>query len=141
MNYTHTVAVVTGLVWLTGCASSPPVMVLTPVGPAPACQEMTSGQSYLQVYSARYREPAAENFMEWQWDYDFTAAPFVYDLAHSDYVIRTEDGNILKHVRNARNPADPNPALVTLPPGRYTIEAEAEEAGGGNRPGGAPGAH
>jgi hypothetical protein len=130
MKYTHSIAVAGALVLLTGCASSPPVVVLTPVGPAPAGQAMTSGQGYLQVYSARFKEPVAPNFMEWQTDYDFTAAPFLYDLAHSDYVIRTQEGNILKNVRNARNPADPDPALVALPPGRYKIEAEGEEAGG-----------
>jgi hypothetical protein len=90
MKYTRTIATAAALVWLTGCASSPPVMVLTPVCPAPLGQEMTSGQSSLRVYSARYREPVAENFMEWQWDADFTAVPYFYELAHSDYVIRTE---------------------------------------------------
>jgi len=130
MKNTHLIAAAGALVWLTGCASSPPVVVLTPVGPAPAGRAMTSHQGYLQVYSARFKEPVESNFLEWQPDYDFTAAPFFYDLAHSDYVIRKEDGSLLKNVRNARNLADPDPVLVTLPPGRYKIEAEAEEAGG-----------
>ena len=141
MNYGYSVAAAGALVWLTGCATSSPVAILTPVGPAPAGQAMTSGQGYLRVYSARFKKPAARNFMEWQSDYDFTAAPFVYDLAHSDYIISTEHGNILKYVRNARNPADPDPALVALPPGRYKIEAEAEEAARADRQGGSPGAH
>ena len=130
MKYTHLIAAAGALVWLTGCASSPPVVVLTPIGPAPAGRAMTSDDGYLQVYSARFKEPVASNFMEWQSDFDFTEAPFFYDLAHSDYVIRTEAGNLLKNVRNASNPSDPDPALVALPPGRYKVEAEAEEAGG-----------
>ena len=50
-------------------------------------------------------------------------------LAHTGYVIRTENGKALKYVYNSRNPTDPQPTRVALPPGRYQIEAQAEEAG------------
>ena len=33
-------------------------------------------------------------------------------------------------MRNATNLADPAPALVSLPPGRYKVQAEGEEADG-----------
>jgi hypothetical protein len=55
---------------------------------------------------------------------------FTYGLAHTDYIIRTEDGHTLRYVSNATNPADPYPTLVSLAPGRYKIQAESEEANG-----------
>jgi hypothetical protein len=129
MKYTNSIAVVGALALLTGCASAPNVAILEPVGPAPASQTKVLGQGALQVYSARQQEPIQANDMEWQWDYNQGNNGFTYGLAHTDYVILTQDGKPLHYVRNARNPADPDPALVTLPPGRYEVQAEAEESG------------
>jgi hypothetical protein len=63
-------------------------------------------------------------------DYAFSRNAFAYGLAHTDYFLRAEDGRLLNYVRNATNPSDPKPALVWLPPGHYTVEAEAEETDG-----------
>ena len=119
-----------GLMWLAGCASVPSVAIREPVGPPPASQAKATGEGYLQVYSARLREDLRPVPVEWAWDYPFEKNAFTYGLAHTDYVIHTEDGRTLQYVRNATNPADPQPALVSLPPGRYTVQAEGEEADG-----------
>ena len=126
MECGDSIVTVGALVWLAGCASAPTVTVLEPVGPSPARQAKAPGQGSLKVYSARQIGTSSANDTEWQWDYDFGSRPVPFGLAHTDYTILTEDGRPLQYVRNARNPADPNPALVTLPPGRYKVEAEAE---------------
>jgi hypothetical protein len=118
-----------GLVWLAGCASTPNVAIREPVGPAPSGPEKASGQGYLEVYSARQKEPLAENLREWQWEYDMGDNALAYGLAHTSYIIRTENGSVLRYVPNSRNPTDSQPTVVTLPPGRYQVEAQAEEAG------------
>ena len=117
------------LVWLAGCASTPKVAIREPVGPAPSGPEKPSSQGYLEVYSARQAEPIAENLDEWVWEYDMGDNALACSLAHTGYVIRTENGKALKYVHNSRNPTDPQPTRVALPPGRYQIEAQAEEAG------------
>ena len=38
----------------------------------------------------------------------------------------TENGRVYKRVQNARDLDDAQPALLTLPPGTYKIEAEAK---------------
>ena len=124
------IAAASSLVSLAGCASAPNVAIRDPVGPAPAGQQKASGEGYLEVYSARQKEPLAENLREWQWEYDMGDNALPYSLAHTGYIIRAENGNALKYVYNARNPTDPKPTLVTLPPGRYKVEAQAEEAVG-----------
>jgi hypothetical protein len=48
---------------------------------------------------------------------------------HSSYLIYTTDGKLFKKVDNHVAPSDDNPELVTLPPGRYTIEARSENEG------------
>ncbi len=42
-----------------------------------------------------------------------------------DYTIYAQNGEVFKHVRNARDPNDDTPTLVTLPAGSYKVEAEA----------------
>ena len=127
------IAAASGLMWLAGCASAPRIAVSKPVGPAPSSQAMGSDQGCLQVYSARIKEDVRPDLTEWEsdyWNYPFEKNAFTYGLAHTDYFIRTMDGHTLQYVRNATNPADPQPALVTLPPGRYTVQSEGEEADG-----------
>jgi hypothetical protein len=133
MNCIASIAAASGLMWLAGCASVPSVTVSEPVGPAPASRAMASDQGYLEVYSARLKEDIRPDLTQWEWDYwdyPFEKNAFTYGLAHTDYIIRTEDGHTLKYVRNATNPADPQPTLVPLPPGRYTVESKGEEADG-----------
>lgn len=126
MKCIDSIVTVSALVWLAGCASAPTVTLREPVGPTPAGQAKAAGQGSLKVYSARQIETSSANDTEWQRDYDFGSRPVPYGLAHTDYTLLTQDGRILQYVRNARNPADPNPALVTLPPGHYKVEADAE---------------
>ncbi len=54
----------------------------------------------------------------------------MYDPAHTDYTIYAQGGGLLQRVRNARDPEDPHPALVRLPPGSYEIQARAEDPAG-----------
>ncbi len=61
---------------------------------------------------------------------DFGRNDFLHETAHTDYDIYGPDGNLFKHVRNARGLNDGTPTAVHLPPGDYTIEAEAEQEGG-----------
>jgi hypothetical protein len=49
--------------------------------------------------------------------------------AHSSYSIYTADGKFFKNVDNHISRSDEIPALVTLPPGSYTIEARSESRG------------
>ena len=115
------------LVWLAGCASTPKVAIREPVGPAPSGPEKPSSQGYLEVYSARQAEPIAENLDEWVWEYDMGQRPRLqlgsHRLCHPN---RERQGP--QYCVNARNPTDPQPTRVALPPGRYQIEAQAEEA-------------
>jgi hypothetical protein len=131
MKYIAPITAAIGSMWLAGCASVPSVAVSKPVGPAPASQAKASGEGYLEVYSARLRETVRSDLKQWQWDYPLDRNAFTYGLAHTDYIVRTDDGLTFRYVRNATNPADPYPALVSLPPGRYKVQAEAEEADGG----------
>jgi hypothetical protein len=64
------------------------------------------------------------------WNNDFGKNEFLYEPAHTDYTIYNEGGRLLKRVRNARDRNDPEPTLVSLPPGRYQIQAEAEDYAG-----------
>jgi hypothetical protein len=63
------------------------------------------------------------------WNNDFGKNDFLYEPAHSDYTISTQDGKILERVRNARDPNDPQPAVVPLPPGIYEVKAKARDFG------------
>ena len=131
MKYTSLIAISGALVLVSGCASAPQVAVLEPVGPAPMGHPKSSAEGSLVVYSARERAPMDINREEWLWNSDFGRNDFLYELAHTDYTICMQDGKVLEHVRNARNVDDPEPVRVTLLPGSYRIEAEAEEDGGG----------
>ena len=124
------IAAASSLVWLAGCASAPNLAINSPVGPGPSGPEKASPLGCLEVYSARQKEPLAWNFRQWQWEYDMGDNALEYSLAHTGYIIRTENDKVLKYVYNARNPTDPKPTLVRLPPGHYKVEAQADEPGG-----------
>jgi hypothetical protein len=66
---------------------------------------------------------------EFLWNNQFGDAGFEYGLAHTDYTIYAPDGKVFKKVQNAQNPNDPQPAIVSLPPGRYQVEAVAQDYG------------
>jgi hypothetical protein len=129
MKYVSSIMVSAAVACLAGCASSAPLTVSGPVGPAPTERAESSSGSSLQVYSARVRAPVDLNKEEFLWNNDFGKNDFLYEPAHSDYTICTQDGKVLKHVRNARDPDDPQPAVVPLPPGSYEVKAKARDLG------------
>jgi hypothetical protein len=108
--------------------------VLSPVGPAPAESAQTIGDGSLQVYSAH--APTGPDLMEeeWVWNENFWNDELLYSPARSDYALYNDQGSLIKWVRNARNPYDPQPAIVSLPPGRYQIEAAADGGENGTFP-------
>ena len=83
---------------------------LAPVGPPPrddASPSPRDGQ--LQVFSE------TEEFQEGN----------AYYFPHSAYKICTVEGKRMEYVWNRRGHEDGTPAVVTLPAGRYLVEAEA----------------
>jgi len=77
------------------------------------------------IFSARAPANVDINTAEWRWNNDFGRNEFLYEAAHSDYTVYAKNGEVFKHVRNARNASDDTPTVVTLPPGSYKVEAEA----------------
>ena len=130
MKHVNTIVLTGALICLVGCASPTKVAVLEPIGPAPARQLRNRSDGYLQVYSARTRADINANMDAWLWNNDFAKNEFQYEPAHTDYTICSQGGGFFKRVSNARNPNDPEPILVSLPPGRYEIQAEAETYAG-----------
>ena len=61
--------------------------------------------------------------MEPRYNNDFGKNEFLYEPAHTDYTIYAQNGEVFRHVRNARDPNDQAPTLVTLPAGSYKVEA------------------
>lgn len=114
---------------LVGCASPAHLTVSEPVGPAPTAGVIRSGGSQLQVYSAREKAPIDLNKETFLYNNDFGRNDFLYEAAHTDYTIYTDNGKVVEHVKNARNYEDPQPAVVSLPPGNYRIEARARDYG------------
>jgi len=129
MRYVSPMIVSAAVVCLVGCASSAPLTVSDPVGPAPVERGKAPGSSSLQVYSARVRAPIDPYKEEFLWNNDFGKNDFLYEAAHSDYTIYTQDGKLLKDVRNARDSNDNQPAVVPLPPGNYEFKAETRGLG------------
>jgi len=116
---------------LTGCGTTPQIAVLAPVGPNSAAPPEPEHMGVLQVYSARPLAVTDVNFEEFFANDDFGGNEFPVEPAHTDYTICKQDGQVLEHVRNARNLDDPQPALVTLPEGEYNIKAQAKDANPG----------
>ncbi len=130
MKYTNAIVLTGALIWLVGCASPARVAVLEPIGPAPTKRPGNGVDGFLQVYSARKPATVDPNMEERLWDDDFGKNEFLYEPAHTDYTIYALGGKLLEQVRNARNENDPEPTLVSLPPGRYEIQAEGEDDAG-----------
>ena len=63
------------------------------------------------------------------WNNDFGRNEFLYEPAHTDYTIYTQDGKFLERVCNSKGLDDPQPALVPLPPGAYRVKAKARDFG------------
>ena len=125
MKYLTAVALAGATVWLVGCASAPRVVVAEPIGPAPMGVAQGAGDGSLAIYSARTPAGVDVNEAEWRYNDDFGRNEFLYEPAHSGYTIYTRNGDVFRHVRNARDPNDQTPTLVTLPAGSYKVEAQA----------------
>ncbi len=134
MKCASLIAVSSTVVCLVGCASPAQLTVADPVGPAPTTGVVKSAGSQLEVYTARERAPLDINKEEFLWNNDFGRNDFLYESAHTDYTIYTMDGMVFEHVKNARNYEDPQPAVVSLPPGEYKIKARAQDYGWVNIP-------
>ncbi len=94
---------------LASCASTP--LTLAPVGPGPQARPGTErGMGDLQVYS----EP--EEYSEQELSY----------FPHTDYQLFTADGRHLRRVWNHSSHEDETPAVVSLLPGQYVVQAQAE---------------
>ena len=125
MKYLSAVSLAGAMLWLAGCASVSKVVVVEPVGPGPTVGSHGTGEGALVIYSARASADVDIVTTEWRWNNDFGRNEFLYEPAHSDYTIYARNGEVFKHVRNARNANDDTPTVVTLPAGSYKVEAEA----------------
>ncbi len=95
--------------FMVSCALQP--VVLSPVGPSPyGIGASSSKQGDLVVYTE------TEEYYEDQMPY----------FPHSDYMIYTKEGKLLRRVWNHQNHEDESPTIVTLPPGEYLVKAWAE---------------
>ena len=125
MKYVNAVALAGTMVWLVGCASAPRVVVVEPVGPGPVAGSPGVGDGSLVIYSARVSADVDVNEEEWRYNNDFGKNAFLSEPAHSGYTIYGQNGDVFKHVRNARTLNDDVPTAVALPAGSYKVEAEA----------------
>ncbi len=111
---THIAANCLGLaLLLTGCASTPP-LVLERVGPPKEQASARSNEGNLVVYSA--------------WSPHMNMADPDTPL-RSDYTILSSDGAVYREVENWQSKVLREPASISLPPGHYTVEADAAEHG------------
>jgi hypothetical protein len=89
------------------CAIQQPVVLHSPVGPAPMVQAQSTSKGFLTVYTAMKTYPEDEE---------------TYYTVHTDYGIYDTSGHRVMSVRNAATYHDPTPKTVTLPEGTYTIQ-------------------
>lgn len=130
MKYATAIAMSAAALVAGGCASTSRVVLNEPVGPCNAVSIQGAGSGYVQVYSARERAPIDLNLETFFYNNDFGRNDFLYAPAHTDYVVFDSEGQVFEQVSNSRNLYDGTPAVVKLPTGRYTVQAEAEEPGG-----------
>jgi hypothetical protein len=101
------------------------VVVVEPVGPAPTETVQGQGDGSLVIYSARTPADVDVNMATWRANNDFGNNAFLYEPAHTDYTIYTQNGEVFRRVHNTRSINDETPTVVTLPVGAYKVEAEA----------------
>ena len=131
MKYVNAVALAGAMVWLVGCASVSRVVVVEPIGPAPTEVAQGVGDGSLVIFSAHSPADVDINTQEWRWNNDFGRNAFLSEAAHSDYTIYGPNGDVVRHVRNARGANDDAPTVVALPAGTYKVEAEGINCNGG----------
>ncbi len=93
-----------------GCASAP--VVVATVGPNPAGLDHHARDGQLQVFSDLVGRTEGDN-------------PTWYQ--HKDYTIYDQQGRRVEHVRNTVGYYARRPNLISLPPGKYVVRAEAKD--------------
>ena len=93
---------------LLGCSSMP--VVVAPVGPNPAGVLSETKDGQLEVFSELIGRTEGDNPTWFQ---------------HTDYAVLNQAGQPVKHVRNTVGYYARRPSLVSLPPGKYEVRAEA----------------
>jgi hypothetical protein len=126
MKHLRNLATAGALVCIVGCASAPRVAVQEPVGPSQRIAPGTATGGSLVVYSARRPASVNLNAEAFLWNNDQGRNEFMYEPAHTDFIIYGSDGAVFQRVRNAGREDGENPTLVSLPTGAYLVEAEAE---------------
>jgi hypothetical protein len=102
---------------LVGCASSHVGVVLDTVGPGPAdTYHASATQGTLQVFSSYEVNP------------DFNSRD-PYRQEFSDYRLLDANGQLIQQVHNNSGTILQRPLVVTLPAGRYLVEAQANTYG------------
>jgi hypothetical protein len=101
--------------FLSACAPARENVVLAPVGPSPIEPARSTSQGELVVYS-KLESPMSSSDEE-------------AILHHADYKIYLAEGTLVKSVRNQVGYLSKDPAPVSLPPGRYTVVADAARPG------------
>jgi len=102
------------IVYAAGCTSAQTPLVLGTVGPRQYLPEVNSiePRGSLVVYTA----------------FDSSSVTGDDQPRHSDYELRSSDGQLIKRVFNRAHGIGDEPATVDLVPGRYVIEARATRA-------------
>jgi hypothetical protein len=96
-----------------GCSSTP--VVLMSMGPNPTGPKNMASGGGLQVFS--FLEPQSDDQNQGSRD------PIWYQ--HTDYIVYSQNGKLLKHVENTVGHYAETPRVVTLPAGRYFVKAHA----------------
>lgn len=110
MKYVSTVAGAVLISLLTGCSSTP--VAVAPVGPNPAGGKSYARNGQLEVFSALTSRTEGDNPTWFQ---------------HTDYTVYDQKGKTVKRVANEAGYYALSPRLVTLPPGKYIVQAEAKD--------------
>jgi hypothetical protein len=102
--------------FVSGCASSGPSLVLAPVGPSLPVADSTAGEGTLLVYSAFKTG---------------VPSPYLPDdiRQHTSYELRSADGKLLQVVPNEAGYQGEDPVPMHLPAGHYRITARANGHG------------
>ena len=125
MKYTYSLAMAAAAFWLAGCASTPKVAVVEPVGPAPMLGASGAGDGSLVIYSARMPAVMDLNQDQWLSEMEPGMRDLRYEPAHTGYTVYTKSGQRVETVPNARDATDETPGAVALAPGAYRVEAQA----------------
>jgi len=101
--------------FLAGCSSTPVALGL--VGPNPFSDIGMGSEGQLQIFSSLTQESDDQN--------QGSTDPVWYQ--HTDYTIRDLHGRLVRRVDNTVGHYSQAPRVVTLPPGRYLVKAQAKD--------------